>query len=40
MSFPNACGLLKKGGGGGDGHLSWIMLLVGVDLNISGDMGC
>ena len=23
--------------GGGDGHLSWIMLLVGVGLNCSGD---
>ena len=27
------------GGGGGDGHLFWIVLLVGVGLNSSGDTG-
>ena len=34
MSFPNAWGSLRErgegGGGGGDGHLFWIVLLVGV----------
>ena len=34
----NAWGLLKERGGG-DGHLFWIMLLVGVGLNSSGDLG-
>ena len=30
-------GSLRGGGGRGDGHLSWIMLLVGIGLNSSGD---
>ena len=38
MSSSNAWGLLREGGGGGgDGHLFWIMLLVGVGLNSSVD---
>ena len=28
-----------EGGGGGDGHLFWIVLLMGVGLNSSGDPG-
>ena len=36
---PNAWGLLREGGGGGDGHLFWIVLLAGVGLNSSGDPG-
>ena len=32
VSFPNAWGLLRWGGGG-DGHLSLVMLFVGVGLN-------
>ena len=43
MSFPNAWGSLRERGGGGgggcDGHLFWIVLLVGVGLNSSGDPG-
>ena len=31
MSLPNACGLLEK-----DSYLSWVMLVVGVELNSSG----
>ena len=30
MSFPNAWGLLREGGGGSDGHLSLLLLFVGV----------
>ena len=30
---------IVEGRGGGDGHLFWIMLLVGVGLNSSGDTG-
>ena len=29
----------RRGRGGGDGHLIWIVLLVGVGLNSSGDPG-
>ena len=40
MSFPNAWGLLReREGGGGDGHLFWIVPLMGVGLNSSGDPG-
>ena len=39
VCFPNVWGLLRDGGGGGGvGHLSRIMLLVGVGLNGSGDL--
>ena len=39
MSSSNAWGLLRErwGEGGCDGHLFWILLLVGVRLNSSGD---
>ena len=36
MSSSNALGSLRERGGG-DGHLFWIMLLVGVGLNSSTD---
>jgi len=36
VSFPTAWGSLKKICG--DGHLSWIMLLMEVELNRSGDV--
>ena len=35
MLSPNAWGSVRERGG--DGHLFWIMLLVGVGLNSSGD---
>ena len=31
MSSPNAWGSLRERGGGGDGHLFWIMLGVGLN---------
>ena len=39
MSSPNARGSMRKRGRGGDGHLFWAVLLVGVGLNSSGDPG-
>ena len=35
MPSPSAWGLLREGRG--DGHLSWVLLLVGVGLNSLGD---
>ena len=35
---PNAWGSLRERGGGDD-HLFWIVLLVGVGLNSLGDLG-
>ena len=39
MPSSNVWGSLRKGRGGCDGHLFWIVLLAGVGLNSSGDPG-